>query len=171
VAVFVPDDFRRSIEGKRVQLIPMSFADTHSIVRWRNDPDIAAWFVSQHKFTAEGHERWLGSKLTSPEDFNWVLAEKGGPKIGALSIYNVDAVAGSAEFGRLMVGEASHRGRGFAKEACTVLLAHALASGLSNIFLDVKEANQGAIRLYLALGFEPRQANADVLVRMTLQTR
>ena len=56
---------------------------------------------------------------------------------------------------------ASHRGRGIGRQLLVATLAHARASGITRVELEVRADNVGAIRLYERLGFshEGRKRN------------
>lgn len=77
-----------------------------------------------------------------------------GRPIGQAAIYNVDWLKGTAEFGRLMIGEADAAGRGLAQEATEALLALAFELGLQEVHLEVLAGNERAIKLYEACGFQ-----------------
>jgi ribosomal-protein-alanine N-acetyltransferase len=60
--------------------------------------------------------------------------------------------AGEAHLLNVCVRE-EFRGRGFGRALIGHLLAHAAAAGATMVFLEVRPANVGAIRLYETLGF------------------
>jgi RimJ/RimL family protein N-acetyltransferase len=75
--------------------------------------------------------------------------------IGQVAIYHVDWASGTAEFGRLMIGEPDATGRGLAREATAAATALALGQlGLQEIYLEVVPSNVRAIKVYEACGFE-----------------
>lgn len=47
------------IQGKKIELKPISREDTENIIRWRNRPFVRRWFIDQRLFTKEGHTAWL----------------------------------------------------------------------------------------------------------------
>ena len=72
-----------------------------------------------------------------------------------MAIYNIDWPGGTAEFGRLMIGEADAAGRGLAREATAAVVALALEQlGLQEVYLEVFPSNVRAIKVYEACGFE-----------------
>jgi RimJ/RimL family protein N-acetyltransferase len=72
-----------------------------------------------------------------------------------VAIYHVDWINGTAEFGRLMIGEPDATGRGLAREATAAATALALGPlGLQEIYLEVVPSNLRAIKVYEACGFE-----------------
>jgi putative acetyltransferase len=62
-----------------------------------------------------------------------------------------DAVRHSGSLGMGVL--ASHRGRGIGRQLLAATLAHARASGITRVELEVRADNVGAIRLYERLGF------------------
>lgn len=136
-------------------LSPMTPEHTADVVRWRNDPANARWFKSKAAISAEGHERWLAKTRSDPSDYNWVIRAPSGALVGAIGLYNIDWEAGQAEYGRLLVGSAEHRGKGHARAASRLVVEAARAAGLKRIWLEVYPQNHAAISLYERLGFEP----------------
>jgi len=75
--------------------------------------------------------------------------------IGQVAIYNIDWASGTAEFGRLMIGENGAAGRGLARAATDAVVTLAFEQlGLQEIYLEVVPGNVRAIKVYEACGFE-----------------
>ncbi|GEM_PF-701215 len=141
------------IETERCRLVPMDPRHTDHVVRWRNDPESKAFFLSQANISPASHESWLAKQKETGCDFNWVIEERKSGPIGALGLYNIEWDLGRAEFGRLIIGEKSALGRGYAKEAVAAVLSLAGDVELKSIYLRVKEENARAQVLYTRLGF------------------
>jgi RimJ/RimL family protein N-acetyltransferase len=74
--------------------------------------------------------------------------------VGQISLYNINWEAGSAEYGRLMIGNSIAQGKGYAKQATVLLLDFALNTlGLGEVFLEVKSDNISAMAVYKSAGF------------------
>jgi diamine N-acetyltransferase len=87
--------------------------------------------------------------------------------IGQVAVYNIDWLKGTAEFGRLMIGEADAVGRGLARAATTAVLALAFDRfGLQEVYLEVLPSNERAIKVYEACGFEVT-GSTEKTVRMS----
>jgi RimJ/RimL family protein N-acetyltransferase len=129
---------------------------TDHVVRWRNHPSNAQWFKSKAQITAEGHLRWLEKTRNDDSDFNWVIQAPTGELVGAIGLYNVDWEAGGAEYGRVIIGDADHRGKGYGREASKLVVAAAAAAGLKRVWLEVYPDNRAAMSLYESLGFQPQ---------------
>jgi ribosomal-protein-alanine N-acetyltransferase len=68
--------------------------------------------------------------------------------------YGVMSVgAGEAHILNLCISEV-YRCRGVGKQLLTYLIDRGVATGMSEVFLEVRPSNTSAIRLYLAVGFE-----------------
>jgi RimJ/RimL family protein N-acetyltransferase len=87
--------------------------------------------------------------------------------IGQVAIYNIDWDSGTAELGRLMLGEPAAAGRGLAREATNAVVALALERlGLQEIYLEVIPDNVRAIKVYEVCGFEVTRSS-EKAVRMS----
>lgn len=158
---------RGSFGDNFCRILPLGFDHTEAIVTWRNDPEIAKWFMTAHKFEKSGHEAWLAKTLLSETDFNWIITEKSGELVGTVALYNVDWVQGRAEFGRLMVGAEAAKGKGYARYATGLVIAAAQKAGLSEIFLELKIGNERALGLYRSIGFQEAEAS-EATIRMVM---
>jgi RimJ/RimL family protein N-acetyltransferase len=159
----------RTLSGDRVRLVPLGSEHTDLVVAWRNDAQNARWFLEGAQFTRDGHIAWLAKRVGSETDFNWIIEDSEGP-VGAIGLYDVDWTDRRAEIGRLVLGEPSARGKGYALEAVHLLAEAAQRAGLTMLFLKVKSDNESAIRLYLRTGFQT-VSGRDGVDRMELALR
>ena len=144
------------IESERLLLRPLTREDLPMTLAWRNQGDIRRWFFHSDVISLDQHRGWFESYLGKEDDFTFVIEEKGPSSrpIGQVALYHIDWQAMSAEFGRLMIGDLSARGRGYAKEATGVLVEYAVKHlQLSEVYLELYEHNSDAAALYLACGF------------------
>jgi RimJ/RimL family protein N-acetyltransferase len=139
--------------GVDCKLVPLGPEHTDRVIRWRNDPDIARYFLTAHRFEQAGHEAWLARTLAGDQDFNWAIEDECGVPVGTVGLYNVVWSEGRAEFGRLLIGERDARGKGLARKATELVVRAAAEAHLSDIYLDVKSSNVAALSLYLTAGF------------------
>ncbi len=158
--------FERGLEGVSVLLKPLEERNLPLTLAWRNRPGIRECFVNSDPIEPEAHGRWFRRYLDDPNDFVFMIVERAGARpVGQVSLYKVDRQAGTAEFGRLMIGEPDAAGKGLAREASLLVLRHAFDLGIRSVELFVRESNHRAIGLYRSVGFE-ESGRADGMVSM-----
>jgi len=141
------------IAGQSCTLTLLTPAHTGHVVKWRNDPENSRWFLTSQTITAEGHEKWLAQQSASGKHFNWLIQLNGGTPVGMIAVYNLDPSIGTAEFGRLLIGEREILGKGIGREASELAIALSASAGLSELYLSVLKSNVKARALYDKLGF------------------
>jgi RimJ/RimL family protein N-acetyltransferase/glycosyltransferase involved in cell wall biosynthesis len=140
------------IIGERTRLRPLGEADLKLLAEWRNRHRLS--FVDSSPVSVEGQARWYASYRSRDDDLMYVIETLEGRPLGSVSLYHVDREAGSAEFGRLMIGGADDEGHGYAADASRALLDHArTALGLELVYLQAIAENRRAVALYERLGF------------------
>jgi RimJ/RimL family protein N-acetyltransferase len=157
------------LETGRIRLRLLEERDLARTLAWRNQDHIRRWFFYSEPLTPEQHAGWFQRYRNRDDDFVFIIEEAGeAPRpIGQVAIYNVDWSGGSAEFGRLMIGEADAGGRGLAREATGAAVTLAFEQlGLRELYLQVIPSNLPAIKVYEACGFEAAGETEDAL-RMT----
>jgi diamine N-acetyltransferase len=140
---------------------------------WRNRDEIRKWFLNTAVIPADGHYTWFERYQELDNDFVFLILAKdlGNSPVGQISIYGIDWDAGTAEFGRLMIGESRARGQGFAGEATRILLDYCFGIlKLKEITLEVKEDNEAAIAIYRSTGFS-ETARGNSLVMMSIRSK
>ena len=129
-------------------------ADLPMTLRWRNQDEIRRWFFYNKVLTLEQHQGWFEKYQGAEDDYVFIIedAEAGCP-VGQVSLYHIDWQAGQAEFGRLMVGEPSARGKGIGLAATRAALEVAAQLGLKKVYLEVLTDNTRAYAIYESAGF------------------
>lgn len=90
------------------------------------------------------------TKTIQKDNFRYFVAEEAGEILGYCGfLYVLD----EAEIPNVCV-KASARGQGVGKQMMTVLIDEAAKLGMAVLFLEVRESNSPARRLYEGLGFE-----------------
>lgn len=148
-----------------VQLRLITEADLETTVAWRNRDDVRVWFKNSQIITMDQHRAWFTQYAVKDNDFLFVVENENRP-VGQASVYDIDWKKGSAEVGRFLVAPEAG-GRGFISLACGELLQfcrHTL--NLKSVFLEVKENNERAIRIYERNGFQ-EESRAEGMVRMS----
>jgi RimJ/RimL family protein N-acetyltransferase len=140
-----------------VRLRLLAAADLPKTLQWRNQDHIRRWFFFSDIITAEQHQAWFEKYQDRDDDFVFVIEEctpSGFRPVGQIAIYHVDWEALSAEYGRVMIGEADAAGKGLAKAATQAVLRIAFEQlGLREVYLEVLADNTRAIALYESTGF------------------
>jgi RimJ/RimL family protein N-acetyltransferase len=154
--------------GQRLRLRPVEAGDLPLTLAWRNRDDIRRWFKTSNLLVMDQHAAWFDRYLTRDDDFLFLIEEidRLRKPIGQVGLYGIDWRGGTAELGRIMVGEPDALGAGFAGEATSLLLGFAFREwGLSEVHLEVFSSNARAIRVYHRCGFEA-VSEEDGLLRM-----
>lgn len=133
---------------------------------WRNTPAIRKWFVNSASITLEQNQKFYLNYIERKNDFIYIIELNNfdHTPIGQISLYNVDEKIGTAEFGRLMIGERLAQGKGYAEEATKMIIMDAFTSkGLVKVFLDVFQNNERAVHIYSNLGFRVTKEEKGML--------
>jgi len=149
----VPKPHLPTLRTPACLLRPLELHDLSTTLGWRNKPEVRRCFRTTNELHLESHKEWFRRYLDLPNDFMFVIEVDKKP-VGQLGLYNIADDGHSAEFGRLMIGEKSCRGKGVARAATTAILAYAFETlQISRVFLEVRLENAQAIGLYQSIGF------------------
>jgi len=124
--------------------------------RWHNDPALYETLGGTFRHVSMAvEEEWLRkARLGSSGEVSLAicLREK-GTHMGNVYLRDIDWVSRRAEL-HILIGEGTHRGRGFGEAAVRLLVRHAFRDlGLRRIYLFVLATNAPAIRVYEKCGF------------------
>jgi RimJ/RimL family protein N-acetyltransferase len=154
----------------RVRLRLLEEADLPATLAWRNQDHVRRWFFDSRVITPEQHRAWWQRYRQKDDDFVFVIEETETLKrpVGQVALYNINWSAGTAEYGRLMIGDSAALGLGLARLATARLVEEALGPWrLRDVHLEVKTANAPALAVYQAIGFRVVSRDADT-VRMQI---
>jgi RimJ/RimL family protein N-acetyltransferase len=139
--------------------------DTARTLAWRNQDRVRTAFVTSSIIPEATHRAWFAAYAERDDDFVFVIEERpGGRPVGQISLYGIDWTAGTATFGRLLLGELDAVGKGLASEATGLVVALARRLGLRELRLEVFRDNRRAVALYRKHGFEPSGVQGDLLL-------
>lgn len=153
------------VASGRIRLRLLEEGDLAMTLAWRNQDHLRRWFLFTGVITSEQHAAWFAAYQDRDDDFMFVIEETQSLRrpVGQVALYHLDRVAGRAEFGRLLIGDAAAAGRGLAREATALLVGDALGAwGLREIYLEVKNDNAPAIAIYEKCGFHAVASSAGV---------
>jgi len=156
-------------QSGRIHLRLLEAQDLPRTLAWRNQDHIRCWFFYRERLTLEQHTEWFGCYQRRDDDFVFILEETGDElrPIGQASLYNIDWAGRTAEYGRLMIGEADAAGRGLAREATNAIVSLAFEQlGLKEVHVEIIPTNFPSIELCEACGFEVTN-RTDKVVRMS----
>lgn len=153
------------LQSGEVVLRPVEASDAELLRRWRGRGDVRIWFGDTGKIDADAQQVWMTRYLEKKDDAMFIIAldqENGDERpVGAVAIYDIDRKGGTAEYGRVMIGDNAARGKAVAERASRILCDWAFRElDLHCIVLWVMADNQRAIAIYERLGFlapEPPQ--------------
>ncbi len=135
-------------------LRPMRPEDTADVARWRNDPRIRSRLFSNETITEAGHLKWLEHIHLQGRRLEFMIVDRSTERsIGTVGLSDIDWEYGHAEYG-VLIGEEAAEGKGLAREATEMILAHAFGKlGLRRVYLRVFSDNERALNLYRRVGF------------------
>ncbi len=145
------------LESERVALRLLRQGDLPLTLAWRNQDEIRKWFFHSAPLTLDAHCAWFESYAARDDDFIFIIEDRAAANrpVGQVSLYHVDWEGRRAEFGRLMIGDLTAHGKGFAREATALLVQAALRDlGLQEVYLSLRADNAAAFSVYRACGFQ-----------------
>ena len=143
-----------ALVGEKAALRPIAAADTDSIVRWRNDPEVLRYFVDRRVLTREAHESWLRTRVAAGLVEQFIITDRSSARdVGTAFVRDIDSANGTAEFG-FFIGEADARGKGLGCESCRLLCEYAFSRlGLRRLIARVLGFNARSAAVFERVGF------------------
>ncbi|MBP2019148.1 RimJ/RimL family protein N-acetyltransferase [Symbiobacterium terraclitae] len=135
-----------------VRLRPVEQGDLELLLRWDEDPVIAA--LMGRRFENTSPAEWFSAQRRMRSYRIWII-ERGEQPVGEVELAQVNHRTRSAEV-RICVGERELWGQGIGTTAMTRALDEAFGPmALDEVYLRVFANNGRAIALYDRLGFQP----------------
>lgn len=162
--------FENEYMGIRLRPLDLICSEKYRILR--NTPNIGNWFAFKDKITYGQQVKWYKAYLANPNDVMFSVFDSYGNFIGGNSVYNIDFVDGTAEYGRLVI-DPRFSGNGY---GCKATVAAAMVAkkdlGLHKLVLEVYQDNIPAVKTYSSVGFEKTSVFKDAgglqMVKMEL---
>lgn len=141
------------LQNSRVHLCKLDIEDiSEAYLRGVNNQDLD--FYTTHALYPKNKkelENYLVEKQNNRDIWLGIYSASAQTHIGNIELFQFNNQTRSAKFAILLWDEL---GKGFAREASTLLIDHAFKSiGLNRIELGVHAENERAIKLYQSLGF------------------
>jgi RimJ/RimL family protein N-acetyltransferase len=147
-----------TLRGERVHLVELGEEHLEAVHRWRSDPEVTRYWIIQSVPTMEELNSWLRRNRESGS-LTFAVIDEHGSLIGYTDVFDIDLEHRRCEIA-LMIGERRSWGRGYAREALSILLGHLFARpddgglGMHKVTLAVFAENLAARRVYQACGFQ-----------------
>ena len=142
-------------KSKQICLRSLTDDDMMILYRWINDPELIR-FTNNYRPISEAEQRVWFQSLSERKDqiILGIEARKERKLIGTCGLYSIEQLNRKAEV-RIKIGDISYWGRGYGKEAMTLLLDFAFSDlNLRRLWLKVLPTNISALKLYKKVGFE-----------------
>ena len=139
-----------------VSLKELSFSDVKTINQWRNNPELIAKLGSNFRYiNLETDEQWFRNYMSSRHNtIRCGIYAESDILVGVIYLSNIDHLNQSADLS-IMIGDISHRGKGYGKYAMYQMMKHAFFNlNINRISLKVLTDNIPALRLYEKCGFK-----------------
>lgn len=150
------------VVADRIRIRPIRMEDTEYIVTWRNKDRVRHNFIYQETFTAEGHTKWMETKVATGEVEQFIIEElKTGRAIGSVYFRDVDYDEKQAEYG-IFIGEDDAIGKGYGTLCAQWAVDYAgCIMGMKKLILRVFADNTSAVKSYQNAGFCQEQYLKD----------
>lgn len=144
-------DFIEAYE--RVVLMPLSSADAEKMRVLRNK--YSRNFFNAAPIAQDAQQVWYQKYLNTPNDYMFSVYLKAEERwIGAVSIYDVNTVKKTAEFGRILIDRDATEERRLGLDTTLAACRFAFNQlGVEDIRLEVYANNIPAVRTYIKAGF------------------
>jgi RimJ/RimL family protein N-acetyltransferase len=168
-----------SMRGNLISIGPLLPADVGPLFLWKNDAFAAKWDVAFRPIDGVAYARWLTRLETDQSTVVFAIRKLDGAGIiGFTGFGDIQHIHRSADLG-VRIGNETDRGKGYGKEALSLVLHYAWRTlNLNRVQLKVFAHNERALHAYSAAGFEQegrlRRAAfidgrwQDVIIKMSL---
>lgn len=140
----------------RVYLRALEPEDYLLLHKWRNDPEIGAYFSGTRLFTSTMNEKkWIEEKIFDKSSVSCAICIKETDEfIGCVFLNSIDLLNRSGHC-PTFIGTKEHWGKGYATDARVLILKHAFHDkGLERIWAHVHEDNIGSLRMLEKCSFK-----------------
>ena len=141
--------------NKILSLQSVSPKDAGLLATWRFSEENYDFFYEFVPTTKEQNEKWIESVLNKKNEINLIAYEKENDRpVGMISLIDIDQRNQKCEIGRVLIGNAEDRKKGYGKHLISLALEYAfLHLNMRKVYLEVFADNASAIRFYEKNGF------------------
>lgn len=130
-------------------LRPLCVEDLENLRIWRNDSENSKYIRKLPHITSEAQREWFAKEELDDTSMTFAI-DVDNRLVGSIALY--DLSDNSAEFGRLMIGEA--KGKGVGTKATKAVLRIAFEDlSLQKVRAEVSVDNIAALKIYVRVGF------------------
>lgn len=146
----------KKLIGKKVYLSPVNLEDVEIFTKWMNDFEVTDYVGTSHaSMSARKEKEYIEENMQGKEDtvaFSIIKLEK-DELIGNISLEKINGVNRTATLG-ILIGEAENRSKGYGTEAIQLVLDYGFRYlNLNNVFLELLDGNERALKCYEKCGF------------------
>lgn len=147
-------DYRqKNIEGRIIDLSPVTEKDLVDIIRMRNDPKMMYYLNQPMEITLDSQKAWFEKYQERTDDLYWTIKDKDGLVVGTNRLY--DITADKCVQGSLMVDTRYSRTAPYAAEAIMLSIDFAFdVLGVQTIVNEDRHDNKNMNSLSRRFGFQ-----------------
>ena len=145
-------DYCASMGG--VTLRPLICDDIELLRSWRNDRENSRYLRDIGYVTEESQRSWFESYLKDDTICTFAIVDEETVKrvVGSVSIYDFED--GTAEVGKILIGDARAHGRGIGRKAMILAMMIGFSEfSVKTFHAFVEPENVAAYRTYISIGF------------------
>jgi diamine N-acetyltransferase len=140
--------------GKRLKLCAIEESHLGTLAQWRSDPAVYDFFHEYAPISVPAQREWFDAHRREPSEINFASVLHDGTLLGTISLVDLDLRNRNAELGRVLIGVAEQRGKGYGHEMVTLAIEYAFDHlNLHKLVCEVLATNELACGLYRRLGF------------------
>jgi RimJ/RimL family protein N-acetyltransferase len=142
------------LEGRLVVLQPLNAEDvTDAYVGWFNDPETFRYLGTKFGQTRASIRKYI-EQTPAPNVISRILEKASRRHVGNITLHEFDPINQRMEMG-IVIGEAEARGKGYGREACSLLAAFGFDHlNLHRITAGTVVDNVAMTRVFQSLGFK-----------------
>lgn len=152
------------MSAPRVELRPLTAADSARLLRWRNSPEVAAYMYTDHQISPEEHARWFAGIEGDARRAYWIIEMDGAP-VGLANLYDIDRRNGRCAWAYYLA-EPQVRGKGVGSFVEYLMIETVFGEfGLHKLWCEVLASNEAVWKLHESFGFRQEARLRDHVVK------